>query len=173
MSHHLLVRPAEAQDVEYILSLLQPYVDRHIILPRTADDIFQSLQEFMVAEYDSRLAGAVAMHVYGSNLGEIRSLVVSDDFQGHGIGRLLVEACETVAIRLGLVKLFALTYVPDFFTSMAYAVVPKESLPQKVWTVCVHCARFVQCEEVAVQKQLADAPISPMQLPPIIETSQE
>lgn len=173
MSRHLLVRAAEAQDVEYILTLLQPHVDQHIILPRTADDIFQSLQEFMVAECDGELAGAVAMHVYGSNLGEIRSLVVGEALQGLGIGRLLVEASEKVAIGLGLARLFALTYVPDFFTGMGYEVVAKESLPQKVWTVCVHCARFVQCEEVAVQKKLSDAPISPMRLKPIIETSQE
>lgn len=173
MSHHMLVRAAEARDVEHILTLLQPYVEQHIILPRSADDIFQSLQEFMVAECDGELAGVVAMHVYGSNLGEIRSLVVDKAFQGFGIGRLLVEACEKVAVGLGLARLFALTYVAEFFKSMDYAVVLKESLPQKVWTVCVHCARFVQCEEVAVQKKLSDAPISPMHLKPIIEMNQE
>ncbi|MDX8383339.1 MAG: GNAT family N-acetyltransferase, partial [Ghiorsea sp.] len=34
------------------------------------------------------------------------------------------------------------------------AVVAKESLPQKVWTVCVHCPKFSHCDEIAVRKYL-------------------
>jgi amino-acid N-acetyltransferase len=172
MSHRIRVRMAGVDDVDGIHDLLQPFADSHIILPRTRDDLFQHLQEFLVAIYDDELVGVVAMHIYGSNLAEIRSLVVRPDMHRHGIGRLLIEGCERWAMNLGVARIFALTYVPEFFARMDYLQVQRESLPHKVWTVCVHCAKFSDCDEIAVEKRLSDAPIEPMRLPPIIEVQQ-
>jgi len=172
MSHHIQVRAAEVDDVDAIAELLAPFVEQKIILPRSHDDIFQHLQEFVVACFDGELAGAAAMHIYGSNLAEVRSLVVRKDMQSHGIGHLLLEACEKWGAGLGVACIFALTYVPEFFSRFGYEQVPKESLPQKVWTVCVHCSKFADCDEVAVQKRLSDAPIKPMRVVPILEVDQ-
>lgn len=172
MAHNISVRMAGVDDVDAIHTLLQPFSDTHIILPRTRDNIFQHLQEFIVAEYDGELAGVVAVHIYGSNLAEIRSLVVRDDLQKHGIGRLLIEGSEKWAAQIGVACIFALTYVPGFFARMGYRQVARESLPHKVWTVCVHCSKFSDCDEIAVEKRLSDAPIQPMFMPPIIEIQQ-
>jgi len=169
MSHRIRIRSASVDDVEGIYSLLKPFAEQNIILDRDRDNIFQHLQEFLVAEYDGELAGVVCAHIYGKNMAEVRSLVVNPDFQKHGIGRLLVEGCEQWLAGLGVAKVFALTYVTGFFSKMGYRIVSKESLPHKVWTVCVHCARFADCDEVAVEKVLSDAPIEPMVLIPIIE----
>ncbi len=169
MSHQIRVRSASVDDVDAIYSLLKPFADQDIILHRDKDNIFQHLQEFLVAEYDGELAGVVCAHVYGKNIAEVRSLVVNPDFQKHGIGRLLVEGCEQWLAGLGVAKVFALTYVTGFFNNLGYRVVSKESLPHKIWTVCVHCDRFADCDEVAVEKVLSDAPIEPMILIPIIE----
>jgi len=158
--------------VEAITTLLEPFAGQGIILPRSQDDVFQHLQEFVVAYFDGDLAGVAAIHIYGSNLAEIRSLVVREDMQGHGIGRLLVRACEKLGAGLGVACIFALTYMPDFFSRFGYEQVPKESLPHKVWTVCVHCAKFADCDEVAVQKRLSDAPIKPMRVASILEVIQ-
>jgi len=172
MPHRIQVRAAEVGDVDAIVELLSPFAEQKIILPRSRDDIFQHLQEFVVACFDGDLAGVAAMHIYGSNLAEVRSLVVHDDMQGHGIGRLLVEACEQWGAGLGVACIFALTYVPEFFSRFGYEQVPKESLPHKIWTVCVHCSKFTDCDEVAVQKRLSDAPIKPMRVVPILEVDQ-
>jgi len=169
MSHRISVRNAAVDDVERIYTLLQPFAEKDIILARTRDNIFQHLQEFLVADYDGELSGVVAVHIYGENLAEIRSLVVAPAYQKHGIGRLLVEGCEQWLTALGVAKVFALTYMTAFFERMGYQVVSRESLPHKVWTVCVHCSRFADCDEVAVKKRLSDAPIKPMHTVPIIE----
>jgi len=168
MSHCIVVRAAETSDVEAMYILLRPYVKEQIILQRSKDDLYQHLQEFIVAEYDGVLVGTAALHIYGSNIAEIRSLVVSPNYQGKRIGHLLVESCEKLALQLHIAQLFALTYVDHFFASMGYDVVPKESLPHKIWTVCVHCKKFADCDEIAVQKRLSDAPIKPMKIPPIL-----
>jgi len=169
MSQHILVRNATASDVPHIHALLIPFAQKDIILQRDEDNIFQHLQEFLVAECDGKIAGVVCAHIYGKNLAELRSLVVDPAYQKHGIGRLLVEGCEQWVTDLGVAKVFALTYVTDFFTKLGYRMVSKESLPHKVWTVCVHCSRFADCDEVAVEKLLSDAPIMPMSILPIIE----
>ena len=169
MSHRILVRAAETGDVDDIYALLVPYAKEQVILQRSKDDLYQHLQEFVVAEYDGVLVGTAALHIYGSNIAEIRSLVVKPDYQGKRIGHVLVEGCEKMAAQLHVAKVFALTYVEHFFVSMGYAVVPKESLPHKIWTVCVHCKKFGDCDEIAVQKRLSDAQIEPMQVFPILD----
>lgn len=172
MPHRIRVRAAEAHDVAAIHRLLVPFAEQHVLLPRSEDDIFQHLQEFLVAECDAEMAGTAAMHIYGSNLAEIRSLAVERRFQGLAVGRSLVAACERWAAGLGIAQLFALTYVPEFFFRLGYEQVAKECLPHKIWTVCVHCAKFADCDEVAVRKRLSDAPIEPMRLLPIVEVQQ-
>jgi len=152
--HHIRIRMAEADDVEAMHALLLPYSEKKIVLPRSHDSLYQHLQEFVIAEYDGRLVGLAALHVYQSNLAEVRSLVVSDSHQGMGIGKLLVDASEKVASELGIQRLFALTYVTGFFAHMGYRVVPKESLPHKIWTACIHCEKFSNCDEVAMEKRL-------------------
>jgi amino-acid N-acetyltransferase len=101
------------------------------------------------------LIGTAALHIYASHIAEVRSLVVNPDYQGMKLGQLLVEGCENRALQLGVDQVFALTYVDQFFLRMGYAVVLKESLPHKVWTVCIHCDKFSACDEVAVVKHLA------------------
>lgn len=172
MPHRIRVRLAAVDDVDAIHDLLQPFAENDVILPRSRDNIFQHLQEFAVALYDDELVGVAAMHIYGSNLAEVRSLVVRENMHGRGIGRLLIEACEKWAAQLGVARIFALTYVPVFFDKLGYHRVPRESLPHKVWTVCVHCAKFSDCDEIAVEKRLSDAPIEPMRILPIIEIQQ-
>jgi len=172
MPHNISVRMAGVDDVDAIHTLLQPFSETDVILPRTRDNIFQHLQEFAVALFDEELVGVVAVHIYGSNLAEVRSLVVREDMHGRGIGRLLIEGCEKWAAQLGVACIFALTYVPEFFDKMGYQRVRRESLPHKVWTVCVHCSKFTDCDEVAVEKRLSTAPIEPMRMPPIIEIHQ-
>ncbi len=161
MSHQINIRRAVVDDVEKIYQLLKPFVKNSIILQRDRDNIFQHLQEFLIAEYDGALAGVVCAHIYGKNLAEVRSLVVDPAYQQHGVGRLLVEGCEQWLTEMGVSKVFALTYVTDFFIKRGYRTVSKESLPHKIWTVCVHCSRFADCDEVAVEKQLSDTLSNP------------
>ena len=48
----------------------------------------------------------------------------------------------------------ALTYVPDFFARLGYGIVPMNTLPEKVFGVCVTCPKFRACDEIAVVKHL-------------------
>ncbi len=150
----IIIRQAQVQDVAHIYQLMLPFMLDKTLIMRDEDDIFEHLQEFVVALRDDELVGVSALHIYGSNLAEIRSLVVSPKAQRLSIGYKLVKACEGMGKELGVTRIFALTYIDKFFLAQGYAVVAKESLPQKVWTVCVHCPKFSHCDEIAVVKDL-------------------
>ncbi|MBF0281230.1 MAG: N-acetyltransferase [Zetaproteobacteria bacterium] len=150
-----LIRAAEISDVPAMAALLHKYAENGVLLPRSQDDIYQHLQEFVVALMDDgALCGVAALHVYGPGLAEVRSLAVDQQFHAQGIGQQLVQYIELWARDLGIHSLFALTYVDSFFMRQGYVLTTKESLPHKVWTVCVHCERFSRCDEIAVRKQL-------------------
>ncbi|MDQ6974591.1 MAG: N-acetyltransferase [Mariprofundaceae bacterium] len=154
MSNPITIRAAKVCDVDAIEALLTPYAQKKIVLQRSKDDVFQHLQEFIVAEYEGTLVGTAALHVYASHIAEVRSLVVNPHYQGMKIGHYLLKDCEHRAMQLGVEQVFALTYVDQFFLRMGYRVVLKESLPHKIWTVCIHCDKFSACDEIAVLKHI-------------------
>lgn len=154
MTSEIQIRPAQIQDVEFMYQLMIPFMADKTLISRNQDDIYEHLQEFFIASKDDIIIGVCALHIYSPNLAEIRSLVVSPSAQRHGAGHLLVQACEDFAHTIGVSCLFALTYVDHFFIKQGYHIVTKESLPQKVWTVCIHCPKFSHCDEIAVKKDL-------------------
>lgn len=155
MSSYLIqVRPAQVQDVEQMYQLMLPFMLDKTLITRDQDDIFEHLQEFIIAFKGDALVGVTALHVYDSNLAEVRSLVVSPKAQRMSIGHKLVKACEDMGKQLGVTRIFALTYIDKFFIEQGYTIVAKESLPQKVWTVCIHCPKFSHCDEIAMVKNI-------------------
>jgi amino-acid N-acetyltransferase len=89
----------------------------------------------------------------------VRSLAVDGRFIGRGIGRQLVEWCVEEARRLHIRKLMSLTYEQRFFEKLGFEVVPKESLPLKVWSDCVRCPKREGCDEIAMVRVLHDVSI--------------
>jgi amino-acid N-acetyltransferase len=94
------------------------------------------------------------MHICWEDLAEIRSLVVREEYQRQAIGTKLIEACLSEAISLGMYRIFALTYKPDFFRKFGFKVVDKALLPHKIWADCVRCVKFPDCDEIAVLLEL-------------------
>lgn len=149
-----VLRPARTEDVPTIHKLLQAYADLGNLLPRDESELYRSLNDFTVIVLGERILACAALEIFTSELGEIRSLAVHPESSGMGLGRRLVEHLSTLAIDKGLKRLMALTYVPEFFQKMGFKVVPKDSLPEKVWGICVKCYKFQHCDEIAVLKHL-------------------
>ncbi len=148
------VRPAAIGDVPLIHHLLEIYAQQGNLLPRTMSELYRHLRDFFVIEIAGQVVACGALEIFTEDLGEVRSLVVDDSFKGRGLGRLLVERIVEEARRLGLKRIMALTYVPGFFHKLGFQTVPKETLPEKVWSVCVKCYKFNSCDETAVLKEL-------------------
>ena len=96
------------------------------------------------------MAGCCALAIIWEGAGEIRSLVVDSEYRGKGFGKALTERCIEEARELGLGRVFALTYQVEFFDHLGFVEVTKEALPQKVWSDCINCPRFPDCDEHAM-----------------------
>lgn len=147
-------RAATIGDVPYIHELLEIYASRGNLLPRTMSELYRHLRDFFVIEQSGGVVACGALEIFTEDLGEVRSLVVRPGHEGRGLGRLLVERIIAEAQAIGLRRLMALTYVPTFFHKLGFQTVPKDTLPEKVWGVCVKCYKYNQCDEIAVLREL-------------------
>ncbi|MFA5291753.1 MAG: N-acetyltransferase [Phycisphaerae bacterium] len=148
------VRNATVNDVEAIYSLISHNAQFDKMLFRSRAYIFDNLQLFSVAEVHNQVIGCCALAVIWSDLAEIKSLAVAEEYQNKGIGRALVEKAVEQAKNLGVKKVFALTLVPKFFEKYGFAVVDKKTLPMKVWSDCAKCTKQDNCDEIAVEKEI-------------------
>ena len=148
------VRKASMQDIPNLLDLINGYAARGIMLPRTEFELSENMRDFMVAYDGNRLAGCGALHFYSPQIGEIRSLAVAESHKTAGIGRLIVESLVYEAKMYGLDAAFAFTYVPGFFAKVGFNEVERGELPLKAWKDCLRCAKFHNCDEIAVLRIL-------------------
>jgi amino-acid N-acetyltransferase len=149
-----VVRKAGMQDIGPILSLINGYAAKGIMLPRTELEVSEVIRDFSVVVAAGRLVGCGALHFYTPSIAEIRSLAVAEHAKTHGIGRRLVEALVAEASSYSLDAVFAFTYVVDFFRKVGFQEVERGELPLKAWKDCVRCPKFSCCDEVAVLRVL-------------------
>ena len=134
-----------------IQSILKPYVDEGIILYRDEDEIATNIRSYKMIYNGDIPVGIGALHIYSHFLGEIRSLAVSKNYQGKGIGKQLVNAFLQEAKTLGLKDVLVLTYKKEFFEKLGFREISKESIPEKkIWADCIKCKFFPNCNETAL-----------------------
>ncbi len=154
------LRKAVLADISAMADLINEYAGRGIMLPRTAFELAESIRDFVVAYDGPNLVGCGALHIYTPDSAEIRSLAVDSGAQKSGIGRRIVEALEQEACEFGLARLFAFTYVPDFFSKLGFGQVDRAELPLKAWKDCLKCPKFKACDENAVLKTINHSPLT-------------
>ena len=108
------VRRARTADVTKIKSLVDGYAGR-VLLAKETVTLYESVQEFVVAEFEGEVVGCGALHVLWADLGEIRTVAVHPGALGRGVGHAIVGALIDNARTLGLARLFVLTFEKHFF----------------------------------------------------------
>lgn len=144
------IRKAKISDLKQAQKLVNDYAKIEQMIPRSLNELYETVRDFIVCEFNGNVCGVCALHIMWEDLAEIRSLAVENKHQKKGIGRNLVKQCLKEAKALGIKKVFALTYQPEFFKKLGFADIDKASLPQKIWGDCVRCPRFPECDEHAV-----------------------
>jgi amino-acid N-acetyltransferase len=124
-----MIRKAKLRDIKEIQRLIKLYSTRGGILPRSLSELYDYIRDFFVFIRNRKIEGICALHICWDDLAEIRSLAVQEE-------------------------VFALTYQPDFFERIGFKRVDKTVLPHKIWTDCLKCIKFPDCDEVALVKEL-------------------
>jgi amino-acid N-acetyltransferase len=145
-----MIRKAKISDVKAIQSLVNQFADSGQMLPRTLNELYECLRDFHVAEEDGSLIGVCALHVSWDGLAEIRSLAVRQDSRKKGIGSDLVGHCLAEAAEFHIDRVFVLTYEERFFRKLGFVDIDKKELPHKIWTDCLNCVKFPDCDEAAL-----------------------
>ncbi|WJM17345.1 amino-acid N-acetyltransferase [Microbacterium arborescens] len=114
--------------------MLDPWVQRRILLGKDLVVLFESVQEFVVAEADGRLVGCGALHVMWEDLGEVRTLIVVDEWLHRGVGGAIVDRLEQNARELGLSRLFCLTFEVDFFARRGFEAIGEQVVDADVYS---------------------------------------
>ncbi len=136
-------------DVRDIHALLQFYARKGLLLGRSISSLYDHLRDFVVYE-DRGVQGVCSLHISWEDLAEIRSLAVEEKYQGRGVGEALVRACLREAGRLEIGRVFTLTYQSPFFRKLGFVEIEHRELPHKVWSDCLNCPQFPDCDEDAM-----------------------
>ena len=64
----------------------------------------------------------------------------------------VVRNCRALAEAdsYGITRIFTLTYQPSFFRKLGFKDIDKSELPHKVWSDCINCSKFPDCNEEAL-----------------------
>jgi amino-acid N-acetyltransferase len=144
-------RKALLPDAPRIRELIALYSGDGTLIPRELPEICENIRDFTVVEEEGAgILACGALHLYGTNLSEVRSIAVDPLQKGKGAGRVLVTALLDEAGQHQVTCVCLFTRVPQFFAKMGFALARHEELPEKIFKDCVKCPRLHACDEIAM-----------------------
>lgn len=149
-----MIKKAGIGDIRKIHTMVNNAASRGEMLPRPLGELYDNMRDYFVCEEGGDIIGTGALHICWEDLAEIRSLIVVEQERKMGIGRLLVNACIDEAKSYGIGKIFLLTYRVGFFERCGFKVADKKVFPQKIWSDCVKCHKFPECDEIAMMLEI-------------------
>ena len=164
----ICIQPAAEEDSACIAALVNRFAAENLMLPRTEENILQTLPDWLVAVEGSdagaeracaQLLGCGSLVALTEQLVEIRSLAVAQAGQGKGTGRRIVQDLVKMAAARRFVQICALTLQEAFFEKLGFQIVDRWSISPKLWQECIYCPKFHHCDEVAVARNLDDRPL--------------
>ena len=152
---HLLIRPAREGEAEDIARLNNVFAAEHLMLRRTPEQIALDIDDYLIAvNARGRILACGALKEYSPSVAEVAAIAVAREAQGNGLGRDIVAAVESLAIKRGVLHVFSLTLQPAFFEAIGYQRVDRARYPEKIRRDCLGCARRFACNETCFAKQL-------------------
>ena len=148
-----LIRPAKTSDIKKIRTIIDAYVSGRRLLSKETVTLFESVQEFTVAEVDSEVVGCGALHVLWEDLAEVRTVAVIEGMQGKGIGHTILENILARAKEIGVKKVFCLTFETKFFGSHGFTEIQGSPVEPDVYAQLLRSydegiAEFLDLESV-------------------------
>ncbi|MCM8771678.1 MAG: N-acetyltransferase [Candidatus Omnitrophica bacterium] len=148
----IIIRKGKLKDVNSIRKIVNSFASQGKMLPLSLNQIYERIRDFYVIEKNGKIIGCGSLKIIWKDLAEIRSVAIKESFQKKGYGRKLIEKLLKEAKKLGVEKVFVLTYNSEFFEKFGFHRVPKTRLPHKIWVDCINCPKFPRCDEIALMK---------------------
>jgi amino-acid N-acetyltransferase len=141
-------------------TLINGYAAQGLMLPKSEAELCRFFREYVVlTDGSGAVVGCAGLRIYRPELAEIIGLAVSPEWQGKGLGGVLIDRLVGQARGLGIARVFAMALAPGVFGSRGFRIVPRETLPEKVAADCRSCDRRIGCREVAMLLDLSAAAV--------------
>jgi len=147
------IRPAKTSDVKKIRAIVDTYAVERKLLSKETVTLFESVQEFVVAEVDGAVVGCGALHVLWEDIAEVRTVAVVEQMHGKGVGHLILENILARAKEVGVKKVFCLTFETKFFGSHGFKEIQGAPVEPEIYTQLLRSydegiAEFLDLESV-------------------------
>lgn len=148
-------RKATASDIPVIVAMLAPHARAGRALPRTHRSVAEDLRDWTVAIIGGRIVGAASVGLVDVDLAEIGVVVGQDDDTESG----LIDAILSEAGALGVSRIFVATDDPAPYEAWGFQQRPVATIPEKRDRQCLRCPRMPRCLKVALDRDVAMAPL--------------
>lgn len=130
VNEDFIVRALNEKDVERVMALMKPFIQKGTLLPRAPEEVTQSIGDYMGAFVGEELLGSMALHVYNELEAELAAVAISPQYSDFGVGRALIESLLKKAKDLHLKSVFLLTTGDGaWFSQFGFTPDSVESLP--------------------------------------------
>ena len=129
----IVIRPARTSDVKAIRELVDSYAAPGQMLSKETVTLYESVQEFTVAEDDGVILGCGALHVLWDDLAEVRTVAVKKELHKKGIGHQILEKIIERARDVGVARIFCLTFQTEFFGRHGFVVIEGTPVTPEVY----------------------------------------
>jgi len=149
----VVIRAAKTSDVKKIRAIVDTYAVERKLLSKETVTLFESVQEFVVAEVDGEVVGCGALHVLWEDIAEVRTVAVVEQMHGKGVGHLILENVLARAKEVGVKKVFCLTFETKFFGSHGFKEIQGAPVDPEIYTQLLRSydegiAEFLDLESV-------------------------
>jgi amino-acid N-acetyltransferase len=151
--NQIIVRAARTSDIKAIRSIIDTYVLGRRLLAKETVTLYETVQEFMIAEYAGEIVGCGALHVLWEDLAEVRTVAVLESMRGQGVGNAIIRNIVEKARSLGVARIFCLTFETDFFGRNGFNVIEGTPVEPEVFQQLLRSydegvAEFLELERV-------------------------
>lgn len=123
-------RSMTIEDIPSVLTLIQPFVDSGLLLPKTKQYLQQNYEDFTIYELDGAIRACASLHQYQDGQMEIGCVAVNEICSNIGVGPQLIEKLIKKAKESKATGLFLLTTrTMDFFEKLGFTNDSIDSIP--------------------------------------------
>jgi amino-acid N-acetyltransferase len=149
----LIIRPARTSDIKAIRQIIDTYVAGRRLLAKETVTLYETVQEFTVAEYEGEVVGCGALHVLWEDLAEVRTVAVMEKMRGKGVGNAIIANITERAYAIGIKRIFCLTFETDFFARNGFEIIEGTPVDHDVYAQLLKSydegvAEFLELERV-------------------------
>ena len=126
------IRALHSRDLPDILRLMEPFMQKGVLIRRNPEQIQEKKEDYAVLEIDGSIRACGALHDWGEFQGEIAAVATDPQYSDLGLGRRIVGYLVEKARKCQMRRVFVLTtQTQDWFEAIGFKETSVETLPEQ------------------------------------------